>query len=229
MSKNKKESFFWTSYSDLMTSLFFVMLVLFVLTIALLHKSMMKTEADLEAKEAELAQIKKINKSIEKIDERYFLYDKVFQRHTLKDVQVSFKPGSSNIDDISYMDKKRLLEAGRAIEKFLKEVKNDKDLKDAQYLLIIEGQSSKDNYSGNFELSYRRALSLDDLWKKNNINLGDLPCEVIISGSGDESKFREKPEEVPTYDEWGRYKRVGNPKNQRFVIHIIPKPGIAEK
>ncbi len=34
---NKKESFFWTSYSDLMTSLFFVMLVLFVLTIALLH------------------------------------------------------------------------------------------------------------------------------------------------------------------------------------------------
>ena len=34
----KKESFFWTSYSDLMTSLFFVMLVLFILVIVLLHK-----------------------------------------------------------------------------------------------------------------------------------------------------------------------------------------------
>lgn len=226
MSKNKKESFFWTSYSDLMTSLFFVMLVLFVLTIAMLHKSMRKTETALENREAELAQIKKINKSIEMIDDRYFLYDKDFQRHTLKDVQVSFKPLSANINDISYEDREKLLRAGRAIERFLKDVKNDKDLKDAQYLLIIEGQSSKDNYIGNFELSYRRALSLVELWVRNNINLRDLPCEVIISGSGDRSNFREKPEEV-----WdaSTHRRVGNPKNQRFVIHIIPKPGVAEK
>lgn len=226
MSKNKKESFFWTSYSDLMTSLFFVMLVLFVLTIAMLHKSMRKTETALENREAELAQIKKINKSIEMIDDRYFLYDKEFQRHTLKDVQVSFKPLSANINDISYEDREKLLRAGRAIERFLKDVKNDKDLKDAQYLLIIEGQSSKDNYIGNFELSYRRALSLVELWVKNNINLRNLPCEIIISGSGDRSNFREKPEEV-----WdaSTHRRVGNPKNQRFVIHIIPKPGVAEK
>ncbi len=226
MSKHKKESFFWTSYSDLMTSLFFVMLVLFVLTIAMLHKSMRKTETALENREAELAQIKKINKSIEMIDDRYFLYDKDFQRHTLKDVQVSFKPLSANINDISYEDRGKLLRAGRAIERFLNDVKNDKDLKDAQYLLIIEGQSSKDNYIGNFELSYRRALSLVELWVSNNINLRDLPCEVIISGSGDRSNFREKPEEV-----WdaSTHRRVGNPKNQRFVIHIIPKPGVAEK
>ncbi len=38
----KKESFFWTSYSDLMTSLFFVMLVLFVLTVVLLNKKMIE-------------------------------------------------------------------------------------------------------------------------------------------------------------------------------------------
>ena len=36
----KKESFFWTSYSDLMTSLFFIMLVLFILVVVLLHKRM---------------------------------------------------------------------------------------------------------------------------------------------------------------------------------------------
>ena len=36
----KRESFFWTSYSDLMTSLFFIMLTLFVLVIVLLHKRM---------------------------------------------------------------------------------------------------------------------------------------------------------------------------------------------
>ena len=44
----KKESFFWTSYSDLMTSLFFVMLVLFILVIVLLHKRMEATEAQLQ-------------------------------------------------------------------------------------------------------------------------------------------------------------------------------------
>ena len=43
MAKTRKESFFWTSYSDLMTSMFFVMLVLFVLTISMLHYKMVKT------------------------------------------------------------------------------------------------------------------------------------------------------------------------------------------
>ena len=43
----KKESFFWTSYSDLMTSLFFIMLVLFILVIFLLHKRMEVTERQL--------------------------------------------------------------------------------------------------------------------------------------------------------------------------------------
>ena len=54
--KRNKESFFWTSYSDLMTSLFFVMLVLFVLTMALLHRKMVATEQELE-------QIKRVEKS----------------------------------------------------------------------------------------------------------------------------------------------------------------------
>ena len=44
----KKESFFWTSYSDLMTSLFFIMLTLFVLVIVLLHKRMEATEKQLD-------------------------------------------------------------------------------------------------------------------------------------------------------------------------------------
>ena len=47
--KRKKESYFWTSYSDLMTSLFFIMLVLFILTVVLLNKRMQATTAELEA------------------------------------------------------------------------------------------------------------------------------------------------------------------------------------
>ena len=213
MANKEHSSYFWTSYSDLMTSLFFVMLVLFVLTVALLHKRIV-------ASEGELKQIQRLNMSIKKIDERFFEYDETFQRHTLKNIEVKFEEKSSNIEDISYEDRERLLEAGSAIQDFLKNVHNDSILKDAQYLLIIEGQSSRDNYKRNYELSYERALSLVRFWKDNGIAFKDLPCELIISGSGDGSKFRIHPEFIK---ENGITK--GNPKNQRFVIHIIPKPG----
>ena len=56
MKNNKKESYFWTSYSDLMTSLFFIMLVLFVLIIVVLHNYHQKSTAELEKIKAELEQ-----------------------------------------------------------------------------------------------------------------------------------------------------------------------------
>ena len=78
-----------------------------------------------------------------------------------------------------------------------------------------------DGYAQNYELSYERALSLVKFWSSNGIVFDDLPCEVIISGSGTSSKFRIYPERVIGGDGF----KKGNPKNQRFVIHIIPKPG----
>ena len=44
----KKNDYFWVSFSDLMTTLFFVMLVLFVLTVVYLKIEQAKTEATLE-------------------------------------------------------------------------------------------------------------------------------------------------------------------------------------
>ena len=44
----KNKSFFWTSYSDLMTSLFFVMLLLFVTTVIMMHLGHVATEKELE-------------------------------------------------------------------------------------------------------------------------------------------------------------------------------------
>lgn len=205
MSK-KSESFFWTSYSDLMTSLFFVMLVLFILTIALLHN---KHKATAE----QLAKVTALNNSIQQIDKDYFEYDAVYKRHTLKDINVKFHAGSSNIMDLGQNDITRLLRAGNAIREFMLKVKDNPDLSEAEYMLIVEGQSSKDNYAYNYELSYARALSLVKMWARNGIRFDDLPCEVIISGSGQESRFRVDPD------------NASNAANQRFVIHIIPKPG----
>lgn len=204
MSKNRKESYFWTSYSDLMTSMFFVMLVLFVLTISLLHSRMVATEKQLE-------KIKQIQSSIERIDPDYFEYNQQFKRHTLKDITVKFVTGSSNIADIPKKDLDRLEEAGRAIVRFMQDAQ--RTLPDAEYMLIVEGQSSRDNYPYNNQLSYSRALSLVEYWGEKGIKFDNLPCELIVSGSGYSSRFREMPDVS------------GNIKNQRFVIHIIPKPG----
>lgn len=43
----RKDNFFWISYSDLMTSLFFIMMVLFVVTIGYLQYQKNATEKQL--------------------------------------------------------------------------------------------------------------------------------------------------------------------------------------
>jgi hypothetical protein len=212
MNKTKKESFFWTSYSDLMTSLFFIMLVLFILTIAMLHSK-------IKATENQLKKIKEIEESIKNINSQYFEYDSVYKRHTIKNIRVSFKDYSFNMNDIDDEQKSRLEEVGLSIKSFV-----DSTLKknpSVKYLLIIEGQSSKDNYYNNDYynndvLSYQRALSLFNYWSVIGINFNANHCEAIISGSGQNSPFRLQPDD--------KY----NKGNQRFVIHIIPKPGIIE-
>ena len=212
MSKKKKESFFWTSYSDLMTNLFFVMLMLFILAIALLHREVVKIGKERDVTKEQLKKIKELENSIENIDAQYFEYVSEYKRHTLKNVNISFKTLSSKIEDISIEDREKLLNAGRAIQEFLRKAKQD--IPQAEYMLIVEGQSPKDNYTRNYQLSYERALALVEYWVQNDIKFDSLPCEVIISGSGQNSKFRNLP------DIWG------NTSNQRFVIHIIPKPGV---
>jgi outer membrane protein OmpA-like peptidoglycan-associated protein len=212
MSKQKKESFFWTSYSDLMTSLFFVMLVLFVLVIVLLHNKMVEIEKEKQATEQQLNKIQEIEESVKNIDTSYFKYDTDFKRHTLKNITVSFRIKSSNINDIPKEQRDRLLKAGHSIRSFVNEaVKKNPEVK---YLLIVEGQASKDTYQHNFELSYERALALVNFWRNNGLNFNSNNCEIIISGSGTESLFRVENDESA---------------NQRFVIHIIPKTGVIEK
>lgn len=204
--KTKKESFFWTSYSDLMTSLFFVMLILFVVTICVLHNRMVATEE-------ELKQIKKIQESTKDLPKEYFTYNDEYEKFVLK-IECKFQVGSAIIED--YNTKEKLKEAGIAICDFLKKYNNN------SYLLIIEGQASKDNYPLNYELSYERAKALVEYWH----SLSEIRdyfgknCEVLIAGSGDNKIDLGKK---PMRDEYSEK------NNQRFIIHIIPKNIIKEK
>ena len=99
-----------------------------------------------------------------------------------------------------------LAEAGQEIQKFLNNHSEN------QYILIIEGQASKDAYLYNYELSYQRALALMRYWiEDSGITFGNN-CEILISGSGDGK--------LDTHS----MREVGDEKeNQRFLIHILPK------
>ncbi|MDE6272032.1 MAG: OmpA family protein [Muribaculaceae bacterium] len=209
MSK-KQESYFWTSYSDLMTSLFFVMLVLFVLACAMLKNKIDEVEKQKEATEKELAKIREIEESIQAIDPKFFEYNSTYKKHILK-INVQFQKRSADISDIPDSKQKELIAAGRSISRFLQ-----RSSEDVKYLLVIEGQASNDNYPLNDELSYNRANSLKHLWSQNNIDFGNK-CEIIVCGSGKEGVMRSQPD------------NASNEKNQRFLIHIIPKPGIIER
>lgn len=198
----KKESFFWTSYSDLMTSLFFVMLVLFILVIVLLHKRM-------EATETQLLEIKKVEQSTKDLSRDYFQYRPDYKKYVLT-IQVRYPAGKSDLKDMITTDKdaqlRQLAAAGCEIRDFLKNHNEN------QYILIIEGQASKDNFLYNYELSYQRALGLMRFWiEDSNIIFGNN-CEILISGSGDGKLDTHSMRETNNEKE-----------NQRFLIHILPK------
>ena len=184
-----------------MTSLFFVMLVLFVLVIVLLHKRM-------EATEAQLREIKKVEISTQNLSGEYFQYRPDYKKYVLT-IQVRYPEGKYDLNDIISSNKSELLErlasAGRVIQRFLKTNKENK------YVLIIEGQASRDAYKYNYELSYQRALSLIRFWIEDaNVKFG-TNCEILISGSGDGRLDTHSMRESTEKD------------NQRFLIHILPK------
>lgn len=198
----KKESFFWTSYSDLMTSLFFVMLVMFILVIVLLHKRM-------EATEAQLEEIRKVEQSTKDLSKDYFEYRPDYKKYVLT-IQVRYPAGKSDLQEIDSYDKDwqlgQLKNAGEEIQSFLEKHNEN------QYLLIIEGQASRDAYLYNYELSYQRALGLMRYWiEDSGISFGNN-CEILISGSGDGKLDTHSMREIDDERE-----------NQRFLIHILPK------
>jgi hypothetical protein len=198
----KKNSIFWISYSDLMTSLFFVMLVLFVVTIGYL-------KSIVDATNAQLKKIQELQTAVQGLPVEYFEYQPHYKRFKLNR-QIQFEKYSSVINptDTSY-----LLDVGNSIVKLINELNANDEYKkfDIKYLVVIEGMASKDNYPRNYVLSYERALSLYRLWSNNGIKFNQQSCEIQISGSGIEG--------IREYSGSKEY------KNQQFLIHIIPKMG----
>ena len=199
--KKGKESFFWTSYSDLMTSLFIIMLVLFVLVIVLLHKRM-------EATINELEDIKRVEASTQDLEGKYFSYNKEYEKFILN-IDCQFPIRQYDINLLDENTRAKLMDAGQQVKDFLERHSEN------QYLVIVEGQASANSEAWteyNYNLSFQRALSLIKFWATNpKVKFSDKNCELQIAGSGDGRLSAKTMREAV------------NEKNQRFLIYIIPK------
>jgi outer membrane protein OmpA-like peptidoglycan-associated protein len=198
--KAKSASFFWASFTDLMISLFFIMLVLYVLTFVRL-----KTQQ--QATETQLNKMREIQAAVKELPQEYFTYQSEFKRFSLNK-QIQFPKGKTEITS-DYRD--YLLSVGRSIEALIFKLKSKYQNENIKYLIVIEGMASVDGYSLNDELSYQRALALARLWKQNNIIFDPNFCELQIAGSGTGGI--------------GRFTGAEEYKNQRFLIQIVPKIG----
>lgn len=218
MAKAKQKDPFWTSYSDLMTSLFFVMLVLFIiclLKVGGMNGELRKAYKEAIADKQDLENILRIEDQFKILSESSSLeYDSIKKMFFAKDFQEKeiFYPDDDKIKQeyIGVVDT-----VGHDILQILKSLNQNEDF---NYQMVIEGNAAikwqnlqKGNYNPDnidmYHLSYRRALALYLYWKSKGIDFRKYNTEVIIAGSGFNGINRATNENY----------------NKRFIIQIIPK------
>lgn len=216
MAKNKFD-FFWTSYTDLMTSLFFIMLTLYVLTYV-------KLNSTIKLQKEKLAIIEMVEENLKplKSDNSLFVYEEKYKRFKLG-FDVKFKRAKVNINEFdleNYEDTRdKINKAGfklrTIIDNLNEKRKADHTLSKVSYILVIAGSASQigTDKQYNYQISYNRALSLWNYWKMIGIDFEDKKYEGLIdlqiAGNGWGGVGREQIEE----------------NNQRFLIQIFPKIG----
>jgi outer membrane protein OmpA-like peptidoglycan-associated protein len=223
MSK-KKNDFFWASYADMMTSLFFIMLVLFVLIIVVLKKEQNQTELEKKELEKRLLVFNLVDKNIRPLKEAsdLFAYEKEYKRFKLA-FDVKFKISKDNLNDKNQIEdalftQQKVINAGLKLKLIIDNLNREKQtnsaLKNISYVVVIAGYASRNGEeNSNYQLSYRRALSLRDFWRLNGIDFEDSQyselVDLQIAGNG-----------------WGGIGRTEiESDNQRFLIQIFPKIG----
>ncbi|MBC3539705.1 hypothetical protein ACFSC6_21550 [Rufibacter sediminis] len=214
MNKDNQD-FFWPSYVDLMTTLFLIMLVLFVLSFKMFtdkSSENLRNIARLQVEVQEKRKLDEIKAALSRLDGRYFQYNEKYKRHELL-VDVLFEQSSATIPQRSLAPLRR---AGQELSKVINSVKGE----DVKYLIVIDGRAAsfpkgdarnitQREYA--LELSYKRALALLQFWRNAGIKFPQERIELIASGSGFEGAGR-----------------TGDVRDRRFVIQILPKVGTLE-
>jgi hypothetical protein len=241
----KKANFFWVSFSDLMMSLFFIMLVLSAISFVLFTtktKQLEETILELNRKDS-LIQIQakkyQIIESVEsnleplKRKSELFYYEEKFKRYKLA-FDIQFREARvrinekdvKNFAETSEKIKKVGLELKSVVEGLIKKREEEPEkYKDISYLIVVAGSASKlpdDNPDKNYMFSYNRAYNLYKYWRDSlEINF-DAPeyhdfIEFQIAGNGEGGVGRYPNNPANDYKSERR--------NQTFLINIIPKIG----
>lgn len=220
MAKEKHKDSFWLSYSDLMTSLFFVMLVLFVVCIGKMKYDNGKLQEkwnDTNAKKEQLERILQLDTQFEELSKssalQYIEEKKMFVAKDFIGIEI-FNPLDDIIKD-DYIE--RVDTVGQSLQEIVKRLHEKNP--DLSFQLVIEGnaaipwqQLQNNSYNPDnvwmYELSYHRALALYRRWLSKGINLRRYNTEIIIAGSGFNGINRDNKVEE---------------NNKRFIIQILPK------
>lgn len=244
MRRDTKKDSFWLSYSDLMTSLFFIMLVLFITgvcilsssddTVSTLRRKLSDAETKIQLLEHSLKTLKEDydRVSIEKREYEKLLqlteqfkslsastslrYDETQKTFIAKEFEGKeiFKQNKADI-------KKEYLgvvaKVGKDLESILQKLNNDN--KDSKFLLVIEGNTAN-KYDKSIDKDSKSAYELSferalALYEQwKKLNLREYNTEILICGSGMNGINRDQ---------------VIEDNNKRFVIQILPKLSRTDK
>lgn len=225
-----KNGAFWPSYVDIMTTLFAIMLVLFTISYGRFkgrERNLVEMNDSLQVFKDKYNEIRSIYAAVENINPQYFEFNPTFVKHIFK-IQVTYQRGQFDLNRLeddangNYARadslRQQIVKAGEEIRSTIVKLQNNDSIKqDIKYLVVIEGQASKDGFNtddwhNNNVLSYQRALALHHFWRdKANIDFSNMDkCELVICGSGEGGMPRDSLRET---------------NNQRFLIHIVPVIG----
>ncbi len=224
MAQKRSGDTFWISYSDLMTSLFFIMLVLFIVCIVKM-KVINNQLGDVIVTNEQLMQILQLDSLFSELSQssslRYVEQKKMFVVKDFENIEIFYPYGSNNTIEEASTIKPQLLNKVDAVGKDLDTLLQKLYTRNPNfsYQLVIEGTAAipwdkKVNKSFNpdnrlmYNLSYKRALALYNHWLGNGLNLRKYNTEIIIAGSGFNGNNRDDKKED---------------NNKRFFIQIVPK------
>ena len=196
MARKRHKDSFWLSYSDLMTSLFFIMLVLFVVCICKmkitnfqLNTALKEANATNEQFQQILqleTQFKELSKSS---DLKYIEEKKMFVAKDFIGVEI-FNPNKDVIkpEYIATVDR-----VGKSLQEIVQRLHEKNP--NLNFQLVIEGnaaipweQLKENTYNADniqmYELSYHRALALYRRWKLKGFDFRNYNTEVIIEVVG---------------------------------------------
>ncbi|MFZ4400599.1 MAG: hypothetical protein ACOYO1_11235 [Bacteroidales bacterium] len=223
----KQTNFFWPSYTDLMTSLFFIMLVLFVITYTMQQNTVIDLEKKLRVYDLVEQNLKPL-----KEDSALFHYELDYKRFILG-FDVEFEVNKYQIikGELKNYDKTKgsIINAGEKLQNTIDNLiisrNNNSELKNVSYLLIISGSSShllSGQQIDDYELSYKRAYNLWYFWKiqkgidfESDKYQGLIDLQISGNGWGGVGRYMRDPDN----------NMINETKNQRFIIQIIPKIG----